>query len=138
MSVLRAGSLSIGRRNVRIFIPHISYFSILILVLIVGVLGDVGIVGQLFGAMLAMATDPVLIVGSLLIGASIVRQYWLILCAVVFSVALSAFVAYINSAMGVQFTLYMVIVRFITILGIAFIANFVRIAATSRQANTLG
>lgn len=120
----------------RRFIPHISFFSVLILLLVVGVLGNIGVVGQLFGAMLAMATDPALIAGSLLIGAFVVRQYSLILCAVVFSIVLSVFIVYINSAIGVQFTWYMVIVRFTTILGIALIANFIRIAATSKQART--
>lgn len=120
----------------REYLSHIVFFSALVLVLAIGMIGNIGIVGQFFGAMLAMIMDPVLVIGALVIGTVFVREHWLVLSAVVFSIALSAYIAYINVGIGVGVTPYMVFVRLVAILGVAFIVNLIRIIATSRKDGT--
>lgn len=81
--------------------------------------------------MLAMSMDRVLVVGALLIGIVFVREHWFVLSAVVFSIALSAYIAYTNVGIGAEFTPYVVLARLVAILGVTFMMNLIRIIATS-------
>lgn len=120
----------------RKYVLHIAFFLALALLLIAGVVGNMGAVGAFFGAMLAMATDPLLVVGALLVGVFVVRQLWFMACAVILAIVLSVYIAYINAELGAQLNFYMVFVRLIAILAIALIVNAVRIAVTSTAENT--
>jgi hypothetical protein len=80
----------------------------------------------LFSSFLAFLTDPLLLVGAIAIGA-LARPAWLlVMLALVFSIALSLYVALYGVAPSGRLVPLLVFIRWAAILAVAFLANIVR------------
>jgi hypothetical protein len=111
------------------FYPHIALITVFIGAALFGVMTNSGSIGAFFGALAAMTTDPLLVLGAVVIGAVALRQRLLLPVAVAFAVALSLYIAYANASLGAKFTPFVVSVRVIAVLTIAYLANAIRLLA---------
>jgi hypothetical protein len=96
----------------------------------VGIVGNIGQIAFFIGALLALVTDPILIVGAVIIGIVITHQFWLLGSCLIFSAISSIYISITNAELGAELSLYVAFVRFVATVGMAYVANIVRLAAT--------
>jgi len=93
-------------------LPHFIVLTIPLLVIVLGVITDSGAVGRLSGAAMALATDPFVLIPSLMVG--VLRPYKRMLLAT-FSllIPLSLILEWFVSDWSGVFSLYTVCIRFV-------------------------
>jgi len=106
------------------FVPHITFFSLIFAVILIGVATNSGTVGQMTGFLITFSIDPLIIIGGLLIGFISKGQIKLILFSVVFGVVASIIIIKLNSSLGATITPLKVVLRCIATLAWAYVANF--------------
>lgn len=105
------------------FAPHLLFFGVLFLVILLGVQSNSGKIGSALGILTAFAIDPLLVIGGLLIGGMNRNQLKLLLFAAAFGVIASIIIANMNSSFGARLTGEKVFFRIIAVLGWAYISN---------------
>ncbi len=117
---------------------HISYFAILLALLAFSFATNNHALAVFFGSAAAFATDPLLLLGSFLIGVLSKNLRIVLPVAIVFGIVASIYIANLNDALGAQLRLSTTVMRTITIIGLALIANAVRIAASGSSNDSSG
>jgi len=112
------------------YAPHITFFAVLLGLLIFGSTANVQPLAFFFGSLIGAATDPLLLLGALAVGGGSKNLKILLPVAIVFGVLLSIYIANINEPLGAEFRLSTTVIRTVAVIGLAFIANAVRIAAS--------
>lgn len=121
----------------RKYYAHIFYFSLLTSILVVGFIGKVLPIAAFFGAVTGAATDPLLIIGAAAIGGACLKQRTLLFSSLIFAILLSAVIAHVNAVLGASFSVYLVMVRFVAILSIAYVVNAIRLIPEKTQTSEL-
>jgi len=110
------------------FIPHIVFFSVLATVIIFGIAANVTILASFAGALAAVSLDPALLIGALIIGASTKSSKLLLGIAIPFAILFSAWIANMNAHLGATLSPFVIVVRIVAVVGIAYVSNAIRIA----------
>jgi len=84
----------------------------------------------------AFATDPLLLLGSFAIGALSKKLKVVLPFVVVFGIVASIYIANLNETLGAQLRLSTTVMRTVTVIGLALIANAVRIAASGSSSDS--
>ena len=115
------------------YVPHMTFFAVLIALLIFGIAAKITPLAVFFGGLAAFATDPLLLLGALAIGALSKNLKILLPVTVVFGVLLSIYIANINEPLGAQFRLSTTVIRTVAIIALALIVNAIRLLATDKS-----
>lgn len=110
----------------RKFLPLLTYLAMLLALFLMAFIGEVRVVAYFFGALLAFATDPIIIVVAVAIGLVFASQLAIIGTSFAFALLLSILIPILNEHLGSSFTLFKLAGRFIAILGIALVANLLK------------
>lgn len=108
------------------FLPHICFLSTLIIIVVVAYLGNIAVIGAFTGSITGMITDPLLLIGSIAIGAYIIKQRYLVLFSIAFAIVFSLYIQFLHPQNNIDLLMIMFISRTITVLIIAYIANIFR------------
>ena len=80
-----------------------------------------------FALFTAMATDPVLLVGAMIIGGAFLKHRWVLIVSLLYAIPLAYFVAYSNGFDFATVHPFKIFVRFCVILAVADFANMGRL-----------
>lgn len=112
---------------------HITFFVGLVLLLIFGIAANNQPLAVFFGALAALVTDPLLLLGALTIGGLSKNLKILLPVTVVFSVLLSIYIAIINEPLQAEFKLSTTVIRTVAIIALALIANAIRLLSNVKN-----
>lgn len=115
------------------YAPHITFFAVLLGLLILGITANVRLLAIFFGSLVGAATDPLLLFGALAIGGLSKNQKILLPVAIAFGLLLSVYIANLNAPLGAKLTPFIVSVRIVGIIGLALIANVVRLLSVGHD-----
>ena len=118
------------------FTPHIIFFGTLTFVITVGMLANSLVVARLAGYLVAFSIDPLIIIGGLVIGSLVKKQIKLIIIAVTFGVVASFIITKMNASLGSTLAPITIILRCVSTLAWAYLANMFVISRTGKGENT--
>lgn len=115
------------------YLPHLSFFALLLVILVVGIATNNHATAFFFGSLAAFVTDPLLLLGALAIGVISVKLEIVLPVAVVFGLLLSLYIADLNEPLGAEFRWSTTAIRTVAIIAIVLISNTIRRATSSKQ-----
>lgn len=119
------------------YIPHITFLSLLFLIVLIAYLANIAVIGAFTGAISAMITDPLLLLGSVIIGLLTINQWKLVIFSILFAIAFSIYIQMLNSLSNMDFIITMYISRILTVLIIVYIANILRLLFNPNNSSNL-
>ena len=117
----------------RRFTPHIAFVSILAIVLIFGFATNNRSLAIFAGSLAGASLDPLVLISALIIGAYAKSSKILLSIAIPFAVFVSVWVANMNAQFGTTLTPFFILVRIVSVVGIAYVSNAIRIAVSSKK-----
>ena len=114
----------------RRFTPHVLFFVILSITVILAFATNSGSLGIVLGILTAYAMDPVIVIGGLAIGALNRSQAKLILFTVAFGIVASIVIANLDSSLGAGLTPGKIFLRCVATLAWAYLANIFKLRRT--------
>lgn len=112
---------------IRRLVPHMSFFTVLIAVAIIGLANNIHAIAVFIGRFAAVCTDPLVLVVSAAIGAVSNSMRFLLGGTVVFGALVSVYIARLNEPLGAELTLFGTFTRTSAVIGIALAANAIRL-----------
>jgi hypothetical protein len=109
------------------YLPHLSFFGVILAIIIIGMATNSREVAKLAGALVGLSIDPIVIVGGLLIGFFLKGQLKIIGAAIIFGVIASIVITNINSS---SFSPIILVVRCVAVIAWSYVANIIVLART--------